>query len=120
MSANGKVRVVVRARKEPIGTTLVSTPLFTSWGHLLGYRTDRITIYGPKLDGEQQRAVEEARRISSMLGLEIEVVHSGKWGFLGRVLSSLGFDGFGRPSIEVSPAFDACCSSPSSSYLRAR
>jgi hypothetical protein len=118
MSANGRVRVVVRPRKAPVGTALLSTPLFTSSGHLLGYQTNRITLYGRELDAEHQRAVEEARRISDLLGHEIEVVHSGKWGLLGRVLSSLGFDGFGRPSIEVSPACPAC-SSPSSSYSRA-
>ena len=86
----------------------------------MGYKTSRVVLYDSILDEEHQRAMEEARRISSMLGLEMEVVVAKRWGLFGRILSSLGLAGSGHPAIVVSPSYGAFSCGSSQAAARAR
>jgi hypothetical protein len=55
------------------------------------------------LDEEYRRAIDEGQKLSRNLGLDLEVVDSAKNGVLGRILSSLGLSGPGRPIFVVAP-----------------
>ena len=107
MKSEGKVRVIVRSKKVPARIVDVSTPAFTPSGVYLGAQKDRHVVYDTVLDDEHRRAIEEGRRLSFNLGLELEVVDAAK-GVMGRVLSALGRGTPHGPVVVVS--------SPSSGY----
>jgi len=65
--------------------------------------TDHKVLYDFVLDEEHQRAIEEARKLAGSLCLDLEVIDSGRQGFIARLLSHLGRGGAGNPTIEVSP-----------------
>jgi len=103
MSSSGKVRVVVRTRRVPVGTALISAPVFSASGVVIGSRTDRMVVFDSRLDEAHRRAINEGRRLSCALGLELEVIDSAKRGGLRGVLSYLGGRS-GGPTIVVSPS----------------
>ena len=99
MSSNGKVQVLVRTRRVPIGTATLSTPVYSMSGVLLGSTTSRIVLYGTQLDESHRNAIRESHNLSRKLGLDLEVVDASKSGPLGRLLSLL------RRGISRQPAF---------------
>ena len=118
MTPDGKVRVMVKSRRVPVGAVDISIPVFSASGLPLGAKRDRVILYDYVLDGEHERAVQEAQKISSRLGVELEVIDSGKRGFLKTLLSSLRLGRFRRPTIVVSPPLEAACSEVSQTLAR--
>jgi hypothetical protein len=102
MSSDGKVRVLVRSRKVPSGLVQLRQTTYSLHG-IPATRTDQRVLYDYVLDEDHQRAIEEARKLAGSLCLDLEVIDSGKQGFFGRILSSLGRRGSGNPTIEVAP-----------------
>lgn len=98
MSSNGKVQVLVRTRRVPIGTATLTTPIYSMSGVFLGSTTSRIVLYGTQLDESHRNAIRESHKLSRKLGLDLEVVDA-KSGPLGRLLSLL------RRGISRQPAF---------------
>lgn len=105
MISEGKVRVVVRSRKVPIGTIDFREPIYSgsTAGLLVGARRNRLVLYGSVLDEQHRRAIEEGDRISRSLGLQLEIVDASKQGILRRLLSSLGRATPHGPTLVVAP-----------------
>ena len=87
MSSGGKVRVMVRTRKVPVGTTIVTKLMFTPSGVFLGSTTSRVTLFDSRLDDAHRTAIKEGRRLSRRLGLDLEVVDASKSNPFRRLLS---------------------------------
>jgi hypothetical protein len=104
MSPDGKVRVVVRSRRVPARLVELRETAYSQWGIPIGTRTDRRVVYDYVLDEDHQRTIEEARKFARSLCLDLEIVDSGRLGFFGRLLLSLGRRGAGNPTVVVSPA----------------
>jgi len=96
LSSSGKLRVVVRSRKVPLRTVTLGPRFITHLAPIRGYATQAV-VFGSILDESDVRAVEEARRVSCRLGLELEVVDRSKLGALGKLLFAFG----GAPSISI-------------------
>ena len=103
MKPEGKVQVVVRSRRVPIGIGYHTEPVYSTSGVLVGSRPTRFVLFGTMLDEEYRRAIDEGQRLSRNLGLDLEVVDSAKNGVFARILSSLGLSGPGRPMVVVAP-----------------
>ena len=103
MSSNGKVQVLVRSRRVPIGTTVVTTPIYSASGMLLGSDSKRVVIYGTRLDESHRNAIEEGFTLSRKLGLELEVVDAAKSGLLRRVISLVRRGASRQPAFRVAP-----------------
>jgi len=103
MSSDGRVRVVVRSRKVPADLVEFHLKMYSPSGIPLGTRRNRQVLYRYVLDEDHQRTIEEASELARRLCLDLEVVDSGKQGFLGRLLSSLGRMGASNPTVVVSP-----------------
>jgi len=99
MKPEGKVRVFVRSRKIPARIVDVRTPVFSPSGIYVGIARDRHIVYETVLDEEHRKAIDEGRRLSCNLGLELEVVDRAKSGPFRRALSLLV--GEGSPLINV-------------------
>jgi len=104
MIKDGKIRVIVRSRRVPSGTLDLTEPVYSTSGMLMGTRRNRLVTYDDVLDDAHKKAIEEGRRLSCDLGLDLEVVDAARRGILGRVRSSLG-RGHGRgPTLEITPS----------------
>ena len=103
MKPEGKVQVVVRSRRVPVGVVYRAEPVYSTSGVLLGSRPSSLVLFGTTLDEEYRRAIDEGQKLSRNLGLDLEIVDSAKNGFFGRILSSLGLSGPGRPIVMVGP-----------------
>jgi len=103
MTPEGRVRVLVRTRKVPVGTVDISTPTFSASGIFMGIKTKRAVLYGSSLDPEHQRAIDEGLRLSNSLGLPLEVVDTSKGSLFRRAVTSLSRNGSQRPAIMVAP-----------------
>jgi len=103
MSPDGKVRVLVKSRRVPSGMVQLRQTTYLLSGIPMATKIDHKVLYDYVLDEEHQRAIEEARKLAGNLCLDLEVIDSGKQGFLDRLLSSLGRGGSVSPTIEVSP-----------------
>ncbi len=104
MSAEGKVRVLVRSRRVPSGITEFSVPEFAPSGVLMGTRRNRAVLYDYVLDGDQKKAIEEGHRLSRSLGLELEVVDRSRMGVLGRITAAFGRNGSNGPTLIITPS----------------
>jgi hypothetical protein len=105
MISGGKVQVVVRSRRVPTGTVDVREPVYSgsASGILVCTRSNRIVLYDYVLDEDHKRAIEEGRRLSRRLGLELVVVDVSKQGVLRRMLTSLDFGASRGPTLVVAP-----------------
>jgi len=103
MSLNSKVKVVVKSRRVPVGTVDVSLPSYSPSGVFIGLQTRRAVLYDTSLDTTHRKAIEEGRRLSDTLGLQLEVVDASKSGLFDRVLAMLGRNGLDHPAIVVAP-----------------
>ena len=113
MSSDGKVRVVVRSRKVPADVVEFHQAIFSPSGIQMGIRTNRQVLYTYVLDEDHRRTIEEASNLARSLCLDLEVIDSGKQGFFGRLLSSLGRSGANTVSIVVPPPSTSMTSEPS-------
>ena len=113
MSAEGKVRVVVRSRRVPAQVVEFHQTLYSPLGIPMGTRTNRQVLYKYVLDEDHQRTIQEASKLARSLCLDLEIVDSGKQGFFGRMLSSLGRRGASMTTIVVSPQSTAMTSDSS-------
>lgn len=112
MKAEGKVQVVVRSRKVPIGTGYHTAPFYSLSGVRVASRASRFVVYGTSLDGEQLRAIDEGQRLACNLGLELEVVDESRSGRLRRMLSYLGVNVSRGADFVVSPSAHPWTQSP--------
>ena len=86
MIAGGKVQVVVKSQRIPIGTADFSTPIFSISGVSMGTWKRRIVLYESTLNDEHRRAIDEGRKLSCSLGLKLEVVDTSRLNILRRIL----------------------------------
>jgi len=103
MSSSGKVRVMVRTRKVPVGTAIVTKPMFTASGVFLGSSTSRVVLFDSRLDESQRTAIKEGRRLSRRLGLDLEVVDASKSNPFRRLLSLVRRGDSPEPDFLVAP-----------------
>ena len=93
--SNGKVRVVVRSTRVPVGLTQFTMPLtqFTVSGSSpAGFPMNtqvRSMVFANVLDPAQQRLLEEARHLAEASCLDLEVVDLQKQNVLRRAVSRL-------------------------------
>jgi len=85
----GILKVVVRGKKEPVKRIATSRTFYSATGVPLGSYVSFGVVYGTSFDRESSVAIDEARRISSRLCMELEVVRRGAPGLLRRAISSL-------------------------------
>ena len=90
MRSEGRVRVVIRSRKVPIGTMFHTEPVYSASGVLVGSKPSRLVLYGRTLDAGHRRTIEEAEKLASNLGLGLEVVDEARSGLLNRIFSRVG------------------------------
>ncbi len=112
MKAEGRVQVVVRSHRVPIGTTFHHVPIYSASGVFLGSQPSRVVLYGTSLDEDHRRSIEEAQKLASSLGVGLEVVDESRSGFLTRLVSRLGGNGAKYPAILVSPSPAMVASAP--------
>lgn len=103
MTPEGKVRVLVRSKKVPLRTFEVRRPVYSSSGVLLGSQTDHGVLYATSLDDSHAKAIEEGRKLSCNLGLELEVVDRSGLNPFRRVFSALS-GGYRGPSVVLTAA----------------
>jgi len=104
---DGRIRVIVRSRKVPSKTFELAEPVYSTSGMLMGTRRGRLVTYDDVLDDAHKKAIEEGRRLSCSLGLDLEVVDRSKAGPFRRLLSLLSEDGSARINVVVSPSCEA-------------
>lgn len=106
MSKEGKIRVVVRSQRVPVGTTTVTMPVYTASGFRVSSVTRRYVLYETRLDHAHRNAIEKGKRLSCDLGLALEVVDRSRSGLVRRLLG-LGRGGSETPSVLISPSAEA-------------
>lgn len=89
MTDGRSVRVLVRSRRVPVRTTVVQTPLYFPFGRLVQTAPRQEVVYESVYDEPQLRAIDEARRLSCNLGLQLRVVDATKSGVFNRFLSTM-------------------------------
>jgi electron transfer flavoprotein alpha/beta subunit len=104
LSQLGKATVFVKSRKVPVGVVTVHRPVYSSHGVLAGVDSRQVVIYDTRLDPSHLRAVEEARRLSRDLGMELKVVDLSSSNPIMRLVSALAGRGARNPSLILSPA----------------
>jgi hypothetical protein len=112
MMRDGKVRVIVRSRKVPSRTIDLTEPVYSTSGMLMGTRRNRLVVYEDVLDDAHKKAIEEGRRLSCDLGLELEVVDRSKAGLFRRLLTTMVGGGYAHVNVVVSPSTNARPSAP--------
>jgi len=108
----GKIRVTVRSRKVPSRTVDFTEPVYSTSGVLMGTRSNRLIIYDDVLDEAQRKAIEEGRKLSCTLGLDLEVIDRSNASLFSRVLSRLSRDGSTHISVDVTPSRGVRTSTP--------
>ena len=103
MNSNGKVRVVIKTRQVPVGTAMVTNPMFAPSGVLLGYSTSRITVFDSSLNEAHRKAIKEGHTLSSRLGLDLEVVDASKYSPFRRLFSLVKRGAPPEPAFLVAP-----------------
>ncbi|MDG7008454.1 MAG: hypothetical protein JRN06_09480 [Nitrososphaerota archaeon] len=103
MSPNGKVRVVVKTRRVVVGIAMVTNPMYAPSGVLLGYSTNRVALFGSRLDEAHAKAIKEGRTVSSRLGLDLEVVDTSNYGPFRRLFSLVRRGALPEPALLVAP-----------------
>jgi len=101
MKPEGKIHVVVRSRRVPVGTVLHTEPIYSTSGVLVGYKPNQVVLYGTSIDEEHRKTIEEAQKLATNLGLGLEVIDESRTGFLGRLRSWLIGTGPSHPSVLV-------------------
>ncbi len=105
MNTNGKVRVEVRSREVPVRTIELPKHIGTSSGYFFSYPGGHAVVYESVLDDSQQRAIDEAKRLSHELGLQLEIVDAAKSNPLRRTLSALISLGRSQPSLTLTTSW---------------
>jgi hypothetical protein len=103
MKPEGKIQVLVRSRKVPVGTFLRTEPVYSTSGLLVGYTPITRVLYATSLDQAHRKTIEEAQKLASSLGLGLEVVDESRSGIFARLFSRLNRNGSRYPSVVVSP-----------------
>ena len=103
MSASRKVRIIVRTRQVPVGTAVVSRPMFAPSGVFLGSSSNRVVLFESRLDESDRKAISEGRRLSCRLGLDLEVVDASKSGLFRRLISMVRRGASPEPDFLVAP-----------------
>jgi hypothetical protein len=94
--SNGRIKVVVRSSRVPVGLTQFTMPGLGPIGLATSTRV-RSVIFADVLDEPQQRLLEEARRLARASCFDLEVVDLGKQNLFQRAVSRL-LHGEGVPS----------------------
>jgi hypothetical protein len=103
--SEGKVQVMVRSRKIPVETVEFNLTRISYPGALVAKETNRATLYRDDLDEENQRAIQEGKRLADQLGLRLEVVDESRSNFFRRALSSLGKGSPSSPKLVITPVY---------------
>jgi len=113
MTAGDRVKIVVRSRKVPARVIEFQRPILLSSG-LAVQSTERRLVYESILDDSQREALEEARRLSRDLGLELEVVDTAKANSIWRTLSRFFSPRRSAPSLILTKSWPSHSSDVSS------
>jgi hypothetical protein len=92
MKSEGKIQVVVRSRKTPIGTVLRTEPIYSTSGLLVGYRPSVSVLYRTSIDEDHRRTLAEAQKLASSLGIGLEVIDESRLGLLSGLLHGFGLN----------------------------
>ena len=111
--SEGKVQVVVRSRKIPVETIELNLTRMSSPGALVAKERNRAILYRDALDEENQRAIQEGRRLADEMGLRLEVVDESRSSFFRRALSSLGRGSPSSPKLVITPVYAPVLAGPS-------
>jgi hypothetical protein len=96
--ATKKIRIVVKSRLIPFSIREFVMPITGPFGKL--YSTSRrVIVYERVLDEAQTTMVEEARKFSTLSGLELEVIDLGRKNFVSRLVRKLGERLNNKPTI---------------------
>ncbi len=104
MSLEGTLRVVLTSRMVPVSTYAVERPTYSISGVRLGTQKMTRLVYQKSLDPSDQIVLDEARKLSSSLGLGLEVVDRTDQGMLRRFVAALSGRGPGTARFVFSPA----------------
>jgi hypothetical protein len=99
MSSEGRVRVLVESRSVPTRTIEFYRPIYSPTGLLVGSERSSAVVYEPSYDSSHERAIEEGRKLSSDLGLGLEVVDKSRWNPVRRLVSALATGSARRPTL---------------------
>ena len=116
MKSEGKLRVVIRSRKVPIGTMFHTEPVYSTSGVLVGSKPSRLVLYGRILDAGHRRAIQEAEKLASNLGLGLEVVDEARSGLLSRFFSRVGRGRYHSVVLFPQPTVDSALPSSALSH----
>jgi len=94
MSTAGKVRVVVKSRRVPVETAVFGGPVVTVHG-FFGTVPRHVILYNSRFNPQDEEAIQEGRRLSTNLGLDLEVVDLSRTSRFKRL--ALAFLGDGSP-----------------------
>jgi hypothetical protein len=89
MSRGGQVRVLVESRQVPVRVLEFQRPVFSASGLLMGTETSRGLVYATSLDDSHRKAIEEGKRLSRNLGLDLKVVDRKNLNPLRRLFSGI-------------------------------
>ena len=95
MSTAGKVRVVGRSKRVPVETAVFGRRVVTAHG-VFGAVPRHVILYNSRFDRRDEEAIQEGRRLSSDLGLDLEVVDLSRTSRFKRL--ALAFLGDGSPT----------------------
>jgi len=85
----GTMRVTVPRRRDPVRPIAITRPVYSSTGLHLGDVVTSGLVYESILEPRHVEAIGEATKISSRLGLDLEVVEESFISRLGKVASRL-------------------------------
>jgi hypothetical protein len=103
MSPEGRVQVFVRSRKVPVRRIAIQRPVYSSSGLIVGTQIHYAIVYDTALDYSHQRAIEEARKLSCNLGLDLEVIDRTAANPLRRLVSAVRGGRTPQPILSLSP-----------------
>ena len=97
--------MVVRSRRVPTRLVEVRSPRFSHPGGWMSTPSVRAVEYESKLDEENLKAIEDARRIADQMGLRLEILDESRSGLITRALAALRRGFAPSPKLVITPAY---------------
>ena len=103
MSGSGKVKVLVNSKRIPVRTLRTTRPIFSYSGVPLGNQESVGVLYGSSISDSDLRAIDEAKKLSCNLGLDLEIIEMSTVNPLRRLISAITGTNSG-PSVVLIPS----------------
>lgn len=104
MTNGDKVRIAVRSHRVPVGVIEFQKPIEVQSGFSYS-STERRVVYESIFDDSQLQAIEEARRLSRDLGLQLEIVDMASTNPLRSMISRITSLGRSTPSLVLTKSW---------------